>query len=796
MHPAVPLSQRPFTPDLLPLDQVTDAARYGTKAATLALLRQAGCRVPDGFVLAAGAALDRKAIAAGLAQLGSGPWVARSSAIAEDLEDASFAGQYESVLNLTTHDAVLAATQRVITSGSATHLASYQGAASPSPAARVAVLIQQQVAARAAGIAFSANPVTGDPEVVIEATRGLGDQLAAGERDADRWIARSSGMPQPIANSGVIDAGTADRIAELARRVSELRGAPQDLEWAINASGALFLLQARPITRLPQAPQIEIPPGRWMKDNTHWSGPISPVGAAILLPAIESSIGGVLQEFGFPLEAMRLRSFGGEVYTQEIEVGGKHNPGPPPPWWLGAIVFRVIPPLRRLAATARHGLPKLESYPRAWEETWRDECARRIHEARAVQPALLSDDALQQHLRHLIDQVVRPGVDIHFKLMIPDMVAMHELAACCEELLRWNTPQSLSLVAGLSRTATLPATELAHIATVAGENALRAGFDAIRETPAGPRLDAWAGFWGLRVIDCDPGSATISEYPALMLGLLRQQAPDATATEERRQAAIASARAQLDETQRARFDAVLRVAERVHPQREENVLYTQSLPLGLIRRTLLEMGRRLVVAGQLQKPTDIVMLNPAEIAAAFAGSLTGEPAIARVRRRTAEQAWVRAHPGPAYHGPAPVAPPSARGLPAALQRLLQALLWDMSHEETVAPARPKQGTLTGVAASPGRVTGNVRVLRSEAELTSLQSGEILVCPSTHSTWAIVFAKAAAIVTDHGGALSHPSIVAREFGIPAVVGTAHATTTLRTGQTVTVDGTAGRVETVG
>jgi rifampicin phosphotransferase len=87
----------------------------------------------------------------------------------------------------------------------------------------------------------------------------------------------------------------------------------------------------------------------------------------------------------------------------------------------------------------------------------------------------------------------------------------------------------------------------------------------------------------------------------------------------------------------------------------------------------------------------------------------------------------------------------------------------------------------------------VRVVRHEAELSSLEPGEILVCPSTHSSWSVAFARAAALVTDHGGMLAHPAIVAREYGIPAVVGTGVATSSLVDGQTVTVDGTTGRVE---
>ena len=110
--------------------------------------------------------------------------------------------------------------------------------------------------------------------------------------------------------------------------------------------------------------------------------------------------------------------------------------------------------------------------------------------------------------------------------------------------------------------------------------------------------------------------------------------------------------------------------------------------------------------------------------------------------------------------------------------------------------RPKESTattLTGICGSPGRYRGTVRVVTSESDLGKLQAGDILVCPSTRPSWSMVFPTAGAIVTDAGGTLSHPAIIAREHRIPAVVATGSGTTALRDGQTVTVDGTRGIVE---
>ena len=776
---------------ILALDEAHDPSTCGNKAAALGALRRAGHHVPDGVVVPAGVLFTLAEALDACDRLGPGPWAVRSSSVAEDLADASFAGQYETVLNVTTPEGVVDAVARVRVSASTAHAADYQRAQAGDARASMAVLVQQQIGARAAGIAFSANPITGADEVIIEAVPGLGDRLASGDADAERWV-DVGGSARPVVSAGTIDQTLAQGIAVLARRVALERGSAQDVEWAYDGTD-LYLLQARAITGLPKAPVFDVPPGRWVKDTTHWTGPMTPAGASILLPVLEQAFARVLPEFGIPLEAIRARSFGGEVYTQEIEPGGKHNPGAPPPWWVGAIAFRIVPPLRRLAKAAEGALPKLEAYPREWQTSWRAECTRRIEAARAVDLAALDDTALLRHLRHVIDQVALPGLIIHFQLMVPDMVALHDLATCCEASLGWTPAQALELLAGLSHTVTRPAAEMAAIADLAGPEAVAQGLAAVRASAAGARFDEWLASWGARSIDLDPGAPTVTEHETTLLALLRQPPPNADGRLRIREAAAARARAALNQTDRDRFDRALTVAERVHPMREENVLYTQSLPIGLLRRALLEIGRRLVARGVLRRAADVAYLDVAEIGPALEDRLTGEPAAARVSRRQAEQRWVRANPGPPFHGPAPVPPPSIRGLPAAMQRLLGAFTWHLALEETGKPPAAPHGALAGVGASPGRVTGRVRVIRREADLSALEPGEILVCPSTHSSWSVAFAWAAALVTDHGGMLAHPAIVAREYGIPAVVGTGVATSSLVDGQTVTVDGTTGRVE---
>ncbi len=250
------------------------------------------------------------------------------------------------------------------------------------------------------------------------------------------------------------------------------------------------------------------------------------------------------------------------------------------------------------------------------------------------------------------------------------------------------------------------------------------------------------------------------------------------------------ARPGLDGAELERFERALAYAEVVYPMRDDNVLYTEGLPCGLVRRVLLEIGKRLALAGTIGAAVDVAFFEAGELRAALpAGASLAE----RIRRRKSERAWVLAHPGPSRVGPAPVPDPDPRGLPQPLRRLMEATSWALQHAMvTPASQRDGAGNLVGIPVSPGTYTGPARIVRGEDELDRLQPGDVLVCPTTHSSWAVIFGHAGALVTDGGGMLSHPAIIAREHGVPAVLGTGNATSTLVDGQLVTVDGNAGVV----
>jgi pyruvate,water dikinase len=231
-------------------------------------------------------------------------------------------------------------------------------------------------------------------------------------------------------------------------------------------------------------------------------------------------------------------------------------------------------------------------------------------------------------------------------------------------------------------------------------------------------------------------------------------------------------------------------AERIYPVREEYGPTTFSEPLALLRHAALEVGHRLAAIGRLTRAEDAFFLEGDELLAALAGGDDLEPMV--VSRR-ADREWALAHPGPASYG-TPGPPPSLRLLPAEARFVNEAMMWLVGHSFAPDDSARVQtgGVLTGLPASSGSYAGPVRVIHGESEFDQLHPGDVLVCPITSPVWSVLFPQVGALVTDTGGILSHPAIIAREYGIPAVVATGNATSVLCDGQLATVDGSAGTV----
>ena len=166
-----------------------------------------------------------------------------------------------------------------------------------------------------------------------------------------------------------------------------------------------------------------------------------------------------------------------------------------------------------------------------------------------------------------------------------------------------------------------------------------------------------------------------------------------------------------------------------------------------------------------------------------------------VDRRKGERAWAIANPGPPFYGEETLPPNSLSFLPEDTRLSIEAMLWSLESIMAVEASKTAQtdsDRIQGTPVSAGSYAGPVRVVMDESEFSKIEAGDVLVCPITSPVWSVVFPSIGALVTDTGGILSHPAIIAREYRIPAVVATGNATELLRDGQVVTVDGTTGTI----
>jgi phosphohistidine swiveling domain-containing protein len=733
-------------------DEVVDLAlawemgrdRVGAKAFNLARLAAAGLPVPAGFVVTPGAFGDwdvaGPAVVAEAARLGADRYAVRSSAAAEDLPGASYAGMYESVLNVAPPD-VTAAVQRVRESGTADRVAAYQqglaGAARPAQAARIAVLVQVMVEAQAAGVAFTADPITGDhDEVLITAVRGLGERLVGGEAVGDEWVVRAGQARCRRSAEDAIDAGQARQVAELARRAEAHFGAPQDLEWAI-AGGRVFLLQARPMTALPD-PVTWIPPhGRWWLRNFRlgeWlPEPVTPLFAGWLLPVLEQGVARAMQaESGL---AMRPAGavINGWYYTT------------PPPRLDGAPVLQVLRHPRTLLAAPRVVLLLLHPERMPGElarmtRHWREELLPRYRKIVAAAQAA-GTAAPPAELAGLIEQIGEVAGEYSWSVATLAGSQWKIEAAltrfCCAHLPGLGQSPQI-LVSGLTGTEPdLPPHALHSI-------------DWYWPT---------AGELGIP----GPGADVLNRH--------RELAARREAGESACRAALAG-RPRL----RRRFGRLLAIAQTYAVVREQQ---TRQFSLGwpVLRACVLRLGEELARHGAIGRATDVFFLTRAELQSALSGAPLPPPSEA-VRDRRGRWEQQRRLIAPLQLGKAP-----------AIGRRV----YEKAIETARTGAPPPPGALAGDPASPGRATGQVRVILDPGDFDSFQPGEILVARATAPAWTPLFAKAAAVITDGGTLAAHASLVAREYGIPAVVATGDSTTRLHDGQIVTVDGGTGIVE---
>lgn len=743
---------------ILPLIEAHREARVvGAKAARLSALLQKGEPVPDGFcVIGTGeAALARAREAYRL--LGTDTMVAvRSSASAEDDSETSFAGQFETVLNVRGEQALAAALERCWASVFGERAEAYRahsGRADAGPI-HMAALIQRMVQARAAGVAFSANPLTGArDEVVIEAVSGLGDILVSGEVTPDRFTVGARGDIQVQTASVMepaLNENQAREIMRLIRRIEADAGVPQDIEWAFDDT-SLWLLQARPITALPEAVEwiSPIPSAKWMKDLMagEWvTEPLSPLGATTTLETMAVA----REQWSAWPPLPKVQAPGHTLINGWLYMRADGRPL--------TLIANILTSMLSILTGTMSGHRRVR---RLWPQR-----IMSLDTLEKVDLSSLPDSGLQTHIAQLLHSLGAWWMEVAF---------FRSFARVGEQILdQFHIP-------GLTQAGALFRGNKSLL--LEAERSLRRV--ARNETSAEDHLARFGHF----VESADPIHPTLRESPdhlawQIEAARLSKQDPDERLAVIRRERAAAEAAIKRLGGFRGYFARQLLAAGQSHAAHTDDAVFHFQRALAGLRAAFLEKGRRLIKAGVLDAVDDVFYLEGNEL-----WPKTNIPDIrARVaeRRASREQQRHLAPPPfiPPVSDPAWTDDPNLKRMPASLRAAML--------ERGVAQ-RDGRRVLVGTPGSPGRTRGIARVVTSTADFARFQSGDILVAHATSPIWTPLFGIAAGAVTEVGGPFAHAAIVAREFGIPLVDGALDATRLIADGTPVVIDGSVGIVE---
>jgi phosphohistidine swiveling domain-containing protein len=781
--------------------------------------------------------------------LGNGaPVAVRSSATAEDLPGASFAGQQDTYLNVVGEESLVGAVRRCWASLWTDRAVSYRASNGIDPrGVRLAVAVQRMVEAEVAGVLFTANPLTGKRrQAVIDASPGLGEAVVSGAVNPDHFVVNTStgeiverslgdkrvailatagGGTRHVELAGGEEASLSDpqirALAKLGARVEAHYEEPQDTEWAIDGGGKIWLLQARPITTLfplpSGAPATDEDLRAYFSFNVAQGvyRPLTPMGVQAFRLAASSvatlagrpprdpyagpaSFTDADGRIFLDITSMLRSTLRRKLLERLARIGEA----------------RSAPILRSLAADPRFAPANTSRWP-VLRTVLLLLIRGRIPPRVAL--ALLRPEEARARVARLPAQLLAPGG-------VPrDADAAQRLRAA-ERLLSGFAPRIVPgilpvfatgllsnalagvLLRGLATDAERqvvlrglpynPTTEmdLALWALAQEVRADPAAVRKVRETPPEvlareyhsgdlpPKLQAslanFLASYGHRgVAEIDLGLPRWSEDPSYIIGVLanylRLDDPELAPDLQFRRGAREAEEMVADLTRRARrkdrlrgalVGFLLKRARALAGVREVPKFYA-VLVLTRARELLLSVGEELARSGRLESAEDIFFLTLPETWSALAGRDL-RPVVSE--RRSIYDREVKRRHVPRILLSDGTEPAAAHGAGATAD-----------------------GALRGTPASPGAVTAEARVILDPSG-ARLEPGEILVAPSTDPGWTPLFLTAGGLVMEMGGAMSHGAVVAREYGIPAVVGVPDATERIATGERITVDGSSGTV----
>ena len=750
------------------------------------------------------------------------PVAVRSSATAEDLPEASFAGQQETYLNIRGEDAVLEAVKRCWASLWTGRTIGYRLRNGIShQEVSLAVVVQKLVPAEAAGILFTANPLNGKrDEIVINAAWGLGEAVVSGAVTPDtvtvekatgrvlhRAIAakqvmtirtevgtREQGVPNSRVNVPVLSDSQVTELKNFGTQIEALYGRPMDIEWAM-AGGKFAMLQARPITALPEAPmgwKLPDPKGFYMRASIieQLPEPLTPLFATLGGSIIDSA---TRHLFAFMT--------GGKGLNQQIKLFTTING------------YGYMNGNFGLWNTVKAGVSQL--FKMNWifkqsEPRWRQAREHYLGMIRGWQARPLGDYnavELLDGVRSLFGETMELYTVLQTGPIATALGSETIFSQLYNRLIKKKgDPEASAFLMGFESAPIRAEQSLYSLAEWArGCDSLAAHVSATSsvqlaaeleraDPPAGVESREWSEWqrrfhehlanYGHFTYDLDFSKAVAADDPVPLLETCRMYLLGRVGSPYARVKALADQREQatgimlrrLHGPLRSIFRRQMQSAQKYAPLREDGL---SDLGLGypLLRGMLHELGCRLVQAAALDQTEDVFWLKEQEaVEAAEALDQGRSPASMKAAVRDRREAWQAEQ----RVSPPVVLPVGSKYMGMDVEKLTSGGPTDNPH------------VIKGFASSQGKVTAPARVLLGPQDFDQMRPGDVLVAPLTTPAWTPLFAMASAIVTDIGGPLSHSSIVAREYGIPAVLGTGVATRRIRSGQTITVDGSAGTV----
>jgi phosphohistidine swiveling domain-containing protein len=770
----------------------------GGKGSTLARLAQSGYPVPAGFVILPAAFVEDELEAEGWAQVkaqigllrrgaSNAAFAVRSSALSEDSAQASFAGEFETVLAVDTDESIREAIHTVRRSRHAERVRAYSEARGFQPLHHMAVVVQRMVRADFSGVLFTADPVCGDRSQMIgNYVRGLGEKLVSGqatpfEFSLERPKGRYDGPPELRR--------FARRLNRLGKRLETELGNPQDIEWAV-ADGKLYLLQSRPITTLlgfdpitgefndsltgdyvwncvnvGEAMSVVMTPFTWSMMRLAF-------GELDILPGHSSigNIGGRLYQ-NVTVGISVLAALGQDFVSAAKEMGGVRDeyletldqylfPLPE------ATLFAVLPTGIRVRRKQKAALNNLDAFL-AENPEW---CRALVERVRAAQTekalvALLKDEleprGIETFWRNYAtalqysEQVGKLRRELTELVGAEDADALLSSVSSHDHLLA-----SLGPAVGLARVAQGEMSREAYLE----QWGHRGPFEAELSAPRPFEDPGWL----------DRQLAAFAQSPVDVESRLAAQRAEFDAAWER----FEDRYPRQARSMRRRLDRAAEAARTREAARSESTRL-----LWVNRAWALRVGELTSLGG------DAFFLTMEELLDLLAGK--GAPTETIPARRRTYERYKALPPYPLvirgrFDPFRWAADPNRRGDVFDSHGLLPKLALKSPHENLI----------LGMPGSAGQVEGTVRSLDSAEDGGRLEPGEVLVTSQTNIGWTLFFPRAAAIVTDIGAPLSHAAIVARELGIPAVVNCGDATMRLKTGDRVRVDGGQGTVEILG